>query len=203
MEHEDAVRSWSRRYEEGDTPWDLGAPHPDLAGRLPELRGLVRPGARRVFVPGCGRGHDAEALARAGYEVVAMDLVPGLNSRVATRLAPLGGRFEWADALLHAPQERYDLIWEHTFFCALEPDERPRWGAMARRVLAREGILAGVAFPVGMPEQWVGPPWGMTVDDLTAALGPPFRLLKDEPVSHPAERRTWRERWFVYKKVGD
>ncbi|MHC4822112.1 MAG: hypothetical protein ACYTDX_10385, partial [Planctomycetota bacterium] len=72
---------WGARYESGETPWDKGAAHPELVRRL-EIDGL---GCRtyghgaRAFVPGCGRGWDAEALARAGWEVTGMDFVPELK----------------------------------------------------------------------------------------------------------------------------
>lgn len=198
----DSVKSWSRRYEDEDTPWDLGRPHPDLVTRMPELLGYV--GAdKRAFVPGCGRGHDAEALARTGLDVTAVDVVPGLASRVRTRLEPFGGTFSWEDALLVRPDEPYDLIWEHTFFCAVDPEDRPAYGAMARRCLRRGGVLAGVLFPVGKPEAWGGPPWGVTVDDLERALGSSFRKLRDEPAARPIEGRSWKERWVVFKKTGD
>ena len=198
------VQSWSKRYEDEDTPWDLGRPHPDLVTRMPELLDyLGRTSSRRAFVPGCGRGHDAEALARAGLEVTAVDVVPGLASRVRTRLAPWGGNFSWEDALLHRPEEPYELVWEHTFFCALDPEDRPGYGAMARRCLCRGGVLAGVLFPVGKPEAWGGPPFGVTVEALAQALGPGFRKLRDEPAAQPIEARSWKERWVVFEKTGD
>ncbi len=198
----DSVKSWSRRYEDEDTPWDLGRPHPDLVTRMPELSGFVGSDPR-AFVPGCGRGHDAEALARAGLDVTAVDVVPGLASRVRTRLEPFGGTFSWEDALLVRPEEPYDLIWEHTFFCAVDPEDRPAYGAMARRCLRRGGVLAGVLFPVGKPEAWGGPPWGVTVEALERALGSSFRKLRDEPAARPIEGRSWKERWVVFKKTGD
>lgn len=198
----DSVKSWSQRYEDQDTPWDLGRPHPDLVTRLPELLGFLGPNSR-AFVPGCGRGHDAEALARAGLGVTAVDVVPGLASRVRTRLEPFGGAFSWEDALLTRPEEPYDLVWEHTFFCALKPEDRGSYGAMVRRCLRRGGVLAGVLFPVGKPEAWGGPPWGITVEDLERSLGSSFRKLRDEPAARPIEARSWKERWVVFKKTGD
>ena len=72
---------WAARYEEEHTPWDLGAPHPALAAELEkDLLGRRRCGHdARAFVPGCGRGHDALALAKAGWVVTAMDMVRDLG----------------------------------------------------------------------------------------------------------------------------
>jgi SAM-dependent methyltransferase len=63
------ANAWQARYDTADTPWDLGEPAPALLEWL-----KMNPGqGRRALVPGCGRGHDALALAQAGWGVVAVD----------------------------------------------------------------------------------------------------------------------------------
>ncbi|MEL6712741.1 MAG: hypothetical protein AAFP86_03160, partial [Planctomycetota bacterium] len=65
----DAV-DWADRYRAGDTPWDIGGPHPELSIRLQDGRlAPPEPGESRALVPGAGRGHDAIALARRGWQV--------------------------------------------------------------------------------------------------------------------------------------
>lgn len=187
---------WAARYAAANTPWDLGGPHPELAARLDRLvplGGTAGPG--RACVPGCGRGHDARLLAAAGWEVTAVDVVPELQ-----RFFPpeFHGRFLATDALaLIAPP--FDLLWEHTFFCALEPEQRPRYGAMARRLLRPGGLLAALVFPVGK-EPGQGPPYAMSTAALAEALGPEFRLLRDHAARHPGPGRLWGERWAEFQR---
>ncbi|MEZ4469768.1 MAG: methyltransferase domain-containing protein [bacterium] len=76
------------RYQRGDTPWDLGGPSP-VVQRL--ARDLLTPGMR-VLVPGCGRGHDVEALARAGLQVTGLDLSPTALALAAAWWACRRGR---------------------------------------------------------------------------------------------------------------
>ena len=75
---------WHKRYEERDTPWDLGSAHPDLAARI--ARGELRParGRERALVPvsnlGCGRDDlEARVQEAAGAEpaVVFVDMASG------------------------------------------------------------------------------------------------------------------------------
>ena len=62
---------WEQRYREEDTPWDKGKPAPGLVDWLSNQN--IDPDTR-VLVPGCGKGHDATAWAKAGFETTGMDL---------------------------------------------------------------------------------------------------------------------------------
>ncbi len=191
-----ARMDWAERYAEENTPWDCGGPHPELVLRFDDLR--LAAGAR-AFVPGCGRGHDALYLAERGLVVTAVDLVDSLAEQVAARLAPHGGTFLAGDAL-GLELAPFDLMFEHTFFCALDPAQRPAWGALAGRSVRPGGLLAALVFPGNRPLELGGPPWLTRTGDLAAALGPRFELETDEPAAQPVPRREWEERWAVFRR---
>ncbi len=192
---------WAQRYQSGDTPWDLGAAHPELVARIAAGKLAAMPGRRRALVGGAGRAHDALALARAGFEVTAIDLVDAGAGELAAQLASFGGSLRVEDALEHVAQAPYDLIFEHTFFCAIDPALRPRWGELVLRSLAMDGRLCALVFPVGKPVSEGGPPYGTTLADLVAALGGKFVVGVDEPVRHAVARRTWPERWAEFMRA--
>ena len=52
---------WDARYEQEDTPWDKGAPAPAIAKLVDEA---VFPEGGKIFVPGCGTGHDVAELEK-------------------------------------------------------------------------------------------------------------------------------------------
>lgn len=187
---------WSARYAASDTPWDNGAPHPELSLRLQDGRLAPPHEGAKVLVPGAGRAHDAIALARRGWEVTAVDIVESLAPEVAPQLEKLGGRFVVGDALEVDDSHGFDLIWDHTFFCAIQPEDRPRWGALAGRLLRPGGVYAALVFPIGRPLEAGGPPYGMDCDALHSSLGTLFRGREAEPVTRPLKRRQWREFWF-------
>lgn len=195
---------WRRRYEDRDTPWDLGGPHPELAARL--ARGGLLPAGSpigagqgpRALVPGCGRGHDALALARAGFRVTAVDLVDATGGVLGRELEQLGGELRVEDALRH--RGAYDVLFEHTFFCALDPEQRGAWGLPARENLVPGGKLWALVFPVGKPAAEGGPPFATAVEDLARVL-PGFSLCVDVPAGARAPKRSWEERWAEFERL--
>lgn len=190
------AKDWALRYAEGQTPWDLGDAHPELLKRL--ASGALGEPAR-ALVPGCGRGHDALALARGGWHVTALDFVNELEPDLETALEPLGGRFACSD-FLHFDAEPFDLLFDHTFFCALPLQCRAAWGVASARLLRPGGRLAALVFPVGRPAEEAGPPFAMTTNDLAEALGNSFLPICDEPAEKGPGRR-WSSRWAVFERV--
>ncbi len=189
---------WAERYAGGDTPWDQGRAHPELEARL--AAGQLPPAPAAVLVPGCGRGHDALALAAAGYRVTALDLVGELGPTLSAALQPGGGRFVVGDALAFEGGP-FDLVFEHTFFCALPRDCRPAWGRLMRRVTEPGSAVAVLVFPGDKPISEGGPPHRATPACLAEALGQDFELERDEATGHPLAHRNWLERWAVFRRV--
>ena len=66
-------RDWEALYLANETFWDHGEASPGLVDYL-GANPRVSPG--QALVPGCGRGHDARALAKAGWSVAGLDIAP-------------------------------------------------------------------------------------------------------------------------------
>lgn len=190
---------WSERYRTLDTPWNLGGAHPELVRRLGTLEPVPRDGCRDALVAGCGHGHDALALAGAGFVVTAVDIVHDLRDHLEEKLAALGGRFVVSDALA-LEGETFDVVFDHTFFCAIDPSMRADWGAMIRRVLRPGGVLMSIVYPFSKPMEAGGPPWGVSTDAIGTALGAEFEAIADEAVVEKGHL-TWPERWLVMQRV--
>ena len=154
----------------------------------------------RAFLPGSGRGHDALALARAGFRVTAIEWIPEIAAASHAQLEPLGGRCLEGDALAF-DETGFDLVFEHTFFCAIPREHRPRWGQLIDRTLAPGGLLAALVFPADKPESEGGPPFGVTAADLAGVLPQGIVLLEDVPAERTIERRRWAERWASFRRA--
>ena len=192
---------WSELYQNGDTGWDQGGPSPGLSDFLSShpLGKPSNPG--RVLVPGCGHGHDARAFAAAGFEVVGLDIVE-MAIQEAVRLAHSENhrnlQFEQADFLklpdrLHGP---YDWLFEHTFFCAIDPKDRDRYVETSAGLLKPGAYLLGIFYNI-QPE--TGPPFGSTREELVQRFSPGFNLLQDY-VPRSRENRKGKELLMLWQR---
>jgi SAM-dependent methyltransferase len=167
------MTDWESCYERGETPWDKSAPAPELAFLLGE--GLLR---GRVLVPGCGRGHDARAIAATGEaEVVGVDLAPSAL-REARQLGALGGLHFEEGNVFSLPKDwmgTFDWVWEHTCFCAIDPSERGLYVTSMHSLLRPGGrLLATFFLNPSMDPGESGPPFGVTKAELDALFEPHF-----------------------------
>jgi SAM-dependent methyltransferase len=190
---------WAQRYLDLHTPWDRGHAHGELVARI--ASGQLAPPRTdvRAYVPGCGRGYDAVALARAGWRVTAVDIVEDLAGPLRAQLEPLGGEFHVGDALL-PPAGPFELVWEHTFLCALRPDQRSAWARMVHDALVPGGRLAALIFPANKGPELGGPPWGYDAARLAQWLGEEFELLEATAVDPTLEPRDWDQAFALFRR---
>ncbi|HRQ91026.1 MAG TPA: methyltransferase domain-containing protein [Bacteroidia bacterium] len=169
-EHTTTSTDWDQLYRERHTPWDKGRPAPPLLEWIGANPGTL---GGRVLVPGCGLGHDARAIAALSGvdELVGLDLSPEAVS-LATAFPKTGGeRFVAGSFFDLAPEHRgtYDWIWEHTCFCAIDPERRDDYAASAFDALRPGGHLLGVFYldPYDDEHQpGAGPPHGCSLEEL-------------------------------------
>lgn len=161
----DQKEFWSGRYEESHTPWDLSAHHPAIDWVVPRLK-LSK---SKILVAGCGKGHDADKLLKLGHQVTGIDFSPQALKEAQALYS--GPHFECADLFTYAPKSKFDVIFEHTLFCALHPEKRARIIKAWLGLLEDEACLIGV-FNVSCKQN--GPPFGMTEWELEELLSPYF-----------------------------
>lgn len=191
---------WNLRYEKQDTPWDKGAPVPALEEIVQD--NIIHPGMK-VLVPGCGRGHDALLLAQHGCEVVGADISP-LALAEARMLANGHSQLLYVEADIFEASilsEKYDAVWEHTCFCAIQPNQRENYVVSMHRLLNKGGLLAGVFFTdTGIPLN-EGPPFETSIIELHQYFSDHFKLLWERaPASYyeGREKCEWLMLWEAY-----
>lgn len=139
---------WENCWEQGLTPWDLGRPTPIIlhlhqTGALPKGRALV---------PGCGSGYDVVAMACSERYVVGLDVSHTAIEKAIELSSSLPNSsyftFLKADFFTWHPPELFDLIFDYTFFCAIEPGMRSRWACKVQEMLKPDGELITLMYPV-------------------------------------------------------
>ena len=196
---------WDERYRLGDTPWDKGAAHPALAETVRR-----EPLSGRVLVPGCGLGYDLEAIAGCPNvsEVVGIDISVSAVRATTARLAHLKKAKVELDDLFALPANiwaRYDWVWEHTCFCAIDPPQRNAYVNAVANVLRRGGHLLAVFYlrPWDTDEEnrSAGPPFACPPDDLDRRFATRFEIVRiwDPPATYPG--REGREQMRLLRRV--
>ena len=168
--------SWEDAWNEGRTPWDAGSAAPALEELLANPPAVLAASFHRrtpsALVLGCGTGYDVLALAAAGYRATGLDIAPKAADRFHELRKERGvdgaqARVAVADFFGWKPAQPFDLVWDYTFLCALSPASRHRWGQRVSELVAPDGALATLIFPmVGSPQTE-----GM------ALQGPPYPLF--------------------------
>jgi len=146
---------WEARYRRGETGWDRGGVSPAVDHW--RTTGALRPGDR-LLVPGCGRGHEVVALARAGFQVTAVDVASSAVAAVRTALDAAGAAAEVveADLLTWEPVTPFDVVYEQTCLCALPPARWPDYQARLAAWLRPGGRLLALFIQTGRDG---GPPF--------------------------------------------
>ncbi|KAJ3496563.1 hypothetical protein NLG97_g2568 [Lecanicillium saksenae] len=180
------AEGWASLWDKGDNlPWDRGIPNPALEDLLIHQTGTIglpmaENGERRkALVPGCGRGVDVLLLASFGEEKLGQG-----------RIVFVQGDF-FDDAWLKEiglPRNGFDLIYDYTFFCALNPELRPKWALRHTELLASSPMGSLICLESPRHKSPLAP-------------GPPFASPSEaymEHLSYPGEKIPYDDAGLVH-----
>jgi SAM-dependent methyltransferase len=178
---------WEAWYQRGDTPWEKGAPHPALIDFLAQNGPLTG----EVLVPGCGTGFDVRALSTGENHIIGIDLAPYAITKANSFPKVANEEYLLAD-LFALPAKftgRFDVVFEHTCFCAIDPAMRAQYVETIVRLLKAGGELVAIFF-INPDHDEEGPPYAVSRQELDERFGSRF-VLEWEWV--PARTHSGRE----------
>jgi methyl halide transferase len=186
---------WEQRYQTGDMPWEKGAPSPGLVDFLKAHPELPR---ATVCVPGCGTGHDVRAWASAGFSAYGFDIAPSAIRLSQERSRGLANaHFQFANFLADTPPQPFDWVFEHTLYCAIDPERRDDYARAALRWLKPQGQFLAVHYLIPDKD---GPPFGTTRDEVLQRFSSHFQLIEEWlPRSYPNRTGLERMFWWIRK----
>lgn len=188
---------WNNIYNQPENPgWDLNQPAEAFKDMLPRIK-LPK---SRILVLGCGYGHDAALFAQAGHVVTAVDFSNTAILEAQKKYSHFQNlNFERRDVfdLPHEWNNCFDVVVEHTLFCAINPEKRPNLVRVWKRLLHEEGQLMGVFFT--MLKRY-GPPYGATEQELRSLLMPHFQFLFWGRLRNSLPERLGKELFVLAKK---
>jgi SAM-dependent methyltransferase len=170
------VRFFDVAYE-GTPTWDIGRPQGAVLRLL--ATGLMD---GEVLDVGCGTGANTIAIARAGHEVLGIDLAPRAIERARRRLGDhpeVTASFEIADAL-DAPAlgRTFDTAIDIGLFHTLGDEDRPRLIRSLHAVLRLGGRLVMLCWSDRNP--WGYGPRRISRDELSMAFAEGWELRSIE-----------------------
>jgi cyclopropane fatty-acyl-phospholipid synthase-like methyltransferase len=193
------MSDWEGMYQAGETHWDKGEPSPGLVDWLARNKGDF---SGTVLVPGCGFGHDVRAWGEAGFDVTGMDVAPsaveGAKGKTPAGLSNV--RFELGN-FFDGPTggRQFDILFEHTFFCAIDPSMRGDYVMRLLEWLKPGGHFLAVHYL--LPKDEDGPPFGTDCGEVRERFSPHLELVAEwDPPTW--EHRNGLERMFLWRKPG-
>lgn len=182
---------WNDRYLQGQTGWDIGHVSPPLQVYFDQLpdKNIA------ILIPGCGNSYEAGYLLEKGFtNITLLDISPLLIARLKEKL-PAATLIE-GDFFNHDGQ--YDLIVEQTFFCALDPAQRPHYIEKTYDLLKPGGHLAGLLFDRDFKG---GPPFGGHKTEYQQLLEKKFSIKTLEPCYNSIKPRAGTELFLIAEKT--
>ncbi len=184
---------WDQVYQSEVPAWELEKPHDAFAATLPQLK-LSR---SRILVLGAGSGNDAAYFAKQGHKVTGVDFSSEAIARAKTKYGSIENLSFVQSDVFQLPQsmnEQFDLVVEHTCYCAIDPTKRSDLIKAWRRVLTDNGFLLGVFFAY---DKMAGPPYGGSEWEIRARLQKTFRILYWQRWQKSSPQRLGKE-FLVY-----
>lgn len=185
---------WKNRWQNAQTGWDIGFPSTPMREYIDHLENKEL----RILIPGCGNGYEAEYLIKNGFKNtfvidIAEDAIASLKKRFPDFPEEnifIGDFFKLENS--------FDLIFEQTFFCALNPSLRPAYAKKMHELLNADGKLVGLLFDIPLyPDH---PPFGGSREEYISYFETFFAFEHFETATNSIKPRAASELFIELRK---
>ena len=185
---------WNERYKKGDTSWDIGYVSTPLKTYIDQLDDKNI----SILVPGCGNAHEAGYLLEKGFtNITLVDISRIAAEAVQEKFAVYGSRLKVIHGDFFELRQKFDLILEQTFFCALDPALRKNYAEKMYDLLKQNGKLVGLLFNRSFDNS---PPFGGDKNEYMNLFAPLFDMVVLEEAYNSIERRMGTELFLIARK---
>jgi methyl halide transferase len=195
----DTPTYWDELYINKTTGWDLKKPNP-VWEELVNKKEFIQP--CKLLVTGCGYGHDAILAAKKGYDVTAIDFSKYAISCARESAESSSAKVNFvADNLFtlgEAYFEKFDVVYEYTTYCAINPDRRKEYLSKICSFIKPGGKLIAILFPIDGREG--GPPFNIDVNKFYEQAINHVKLEFFSKQINSVKPRKGKEILQVYKK---
>ena len=184
---------WENRYQKNQIGWDAGKITTPLKEYIDQLTNKNL----KILIPGAGNGYEFDYLIQKGFKnSYVVDLAPTPLKNIEHRNP------DFKDNLIQSNffelDQKFDLILEQTFFCALSPNLRSNYVLKMLELLNPGGKIAGLLFNFPLTEE--GPPFGGSVEEYKSLFSGAFKLKILEKAYNSIKPRANKELFFIFDK---
>lgn len=184
---------WEERYQNNDTGWDIGSVSTPLKEYIDQLTNKNS----RILLPGAGNGYEFDYLISKGFTNVFVVDIAILPLNTIAKRNPA-----FTSKLLHQDfftlNEKYDLVLEQTFFCAIPPEMRADYATKMSEILNPKGKIAGLLFDFPLTEE--GPPYGGSKEEYLSLFSEQFMIKTIKKAYNSIKPRQNKELFFIFEK---
>jgi SAM-dependent methyltransferase len=184
---------WDAQWKSNTIGWDLGMPAPPLVSLIDSIENK----SVKILIPGCGNAYEAEYLVSKGFKNITLIDIS------ETACAILKVKFLNQSAVrvlcedFFKLEDKFDVIIEQTFFCALPPIMRQRYVWKMHSLLNDHGILAGLLFNRQFD---VSPPFGGSLEEYEKLFQTAFHIDQLSTANNSVTPRANTELFFSFVK---
>jgi hypothetical protein len=184
---------WENRYKKNEIGWDVG----EISTPLKQYVDQLTNKDIKILIPGAGNGHEFDYLIKNKFtNVFVVDLAPTPLKNIEKRNPKFKSNLIQNN--FFNLNEKYDLIIEQTFFCALNPILRTNYVEKTHELLSSNGKIAGLLFNFPLTKE--GPPFGGTKEEYKKLFSKKFKLKTLEKAYNSIKPRANKELFFIFEK---
>lgn len=186
---------WDNRYKDNKTGWNIGYASPPIKEYILQLKDK----SSKILIPGAGNSFEAELLWDKGFDnVFVLDIAKQPLENLKNRVKDFPN-----EQLLHQDffelNNKFDLIVEQTFFCALNIDLRKQYVEKMFQLLNPNGKLVGLLFDFPLTES--GPPFGGSLVEYVDLFSKYFKIKTLERATNSIKERQGKELFFIFERL--
>lgn len=185
---------WNNRYIQKETGWDIGY----ISTPIKEYIDQLKDKSIKILIPGCGNAHEAEYLTQNGFtNVYLVDFSRTALDNFHKRVPNFNQNHLICNNFFNL-NDKFDLILEQTFFCAINPNLRLKYAEQMADLLNENGKLVGLLFNEELNTD--KPPFGGNKDEYIKYFTPYFDIEIMDKSYNSIDPRKDRELFIKMKK---
>ncbi|MCB9226329.1 MAG: methyltransferase domain-containing protein [Chitinophagales bacterium] len=192
--HTNTKEFWDNQYKKNQTGWDLG----NISTPLKEYFDQIKNKSTKILVPGAGNAHEVAYLHNNGFDNV---FLLDWSEKAIENFKQNNPNFDEKYLLckdFFELDNKFELIIEQTFFCALPPTMRSDYIAKMHELLTENGKLVGLLFNIPLNSEH--PPYGGNKSEYESLFENKFDFKILDAAYNSIKPRAGSELFFIAKK---